>query len=687
MAKKSEKLPINEQPVPRIKLKKQSDHMEYKDKKMISIKRKMITICILFAIIPLLVVNVISSAVSKKALRKTSEQFASELVGQISVNVGNFIGEVEKSVTQFAVVDLVQKNLITQYAAGNTLEKVTATRAIEKSTRNLKTMDKNIKNTTLVMGDGKFLGAADQIKPEDFEKIKNLKSQNGSFWIKGIGEAKEELFFVKEITSSAETDRCTVIVSINSEALVKNIKEIHLMDGAEIYIADADGKMVYNKKADTLNVDEKIWNKIDKQKTLGTTSTPQTLITYDVLANGWHIIAEIPVKSLTSQLNAVAVGVWLLILSVGLLAIFIGSLVAKGFSNPIINLMTLMKRAEEGDLTVRIAEKGNDEIARLCTSFNHMIVNIQSLLKDTKSVIETTLGDSKILRSSTEHSVGTFEQLSLSIGDIAEGTTHQAEDAQESSTVMTALAGSMQEVMQKTNTLFEANQGAKEMIQEAASSMESLGTAMESSVSASGQIEESIFELSYLTKSIEDIMKLVDGISEQTNMLALNASIEAARAGEVGKGFAVVAQEVKNLAEQSKDSTVSVRKTLDTIEAKTRDTVGLVKKSKDTFASQEKALQKVHETFFGVINTLKSMDSGLEQVNEQVQDMRQLKDTMVHKIDNIATVTQESAASTEEVSALSEEQKSVIENLYGLSDRLTAAMERLNTSVQTFKVN
>lgn len=657
-----------------------------KPKKMVSIKRKLITICILFAIIPLMVVNVISFAISKGALRKTSEKLTAELVQQVSVNVNNYVNGVEKSVTQFAVVDLIQKNLISDYTSGDTMEKVTATRNIERSTRDLKTMDKNIKSTALALTDDKLLGTAEQIKPEDLIKFKELKSKNGSVWIKGLGTAKEDVFFVKSFQTSSQSDQCTVIAAVNLDLLSKSMQDIELLEDSNLFITDDTGKMIYNKDSKVNNAPEKLWNKIGKSEGFGSTTIDKMLITYSVLPNGWRVVAEIPERSLTSQLDMATVSIWLLILIVGILAILIGTFISKSFSNPIINLMELMKRAEGGELTVQMTERGNDEIASLCISFNHMIANIRGVLRDTQAVISATLDDSKILHSSTEQSVETFDQLSLSIGDITQGTTQQAEDAQVSSVAMMSLAGSMQDVMQKTHAIFENNQGAKEMIQVATSSMELLRTTMTSSISAAGQIQDSILELSSLTKNIEDLMKLVDDISENTNLLALNASIEAARAGEVGKGFAVVAHEVRNLAEQSKASTINVRETLNRIEAKTKDTVDLVKTSKTTFTSQEEALKKVHQTFFNIIEILQSMDSDLGQVNDKVQNMRSLKDEMVHKIDNIATVTQESAASTEEVSALSVEQKGVIENLYELSNRLTEAMESLDASIKTFRV-
>lgn len=657
-----------------------------KKEKIVSLKLKLIMVCILFAIIPLLVVNIISSSTSKKALRNTSQQLTSELVKQVASNINAFIDGVDKNVTQFAVVDLIQGSLITSYSSDDILTKLNATREITQKLFYLETMDKNISDTAVILNGKSLLGDIATVPNEDLFTATSLEIGDTSLWVKGLGTTPNKVFYLKNVNTLSKNNSCLILIDVNLESVINTINTIELLENSHLYITDSTGNMIYNKDSSKQTVDEAVWQVVNTDTEFGTAMTNGTLITYSALPNGWKIIAQIPERSLTSQLDASSIMVWLLILVTGLLAVFVGLIVARGFSNPIIKLMNLMKLAEVGDLTVQMETKGNDEVTRLCISFNHMITNIRTLLKDTKGVIVDTLDNSKILRSSTEQSVETFDQLAISIGDIAQGTTHQAEDAQQGAATMTTLSNSIQNVMQKTNTIFKNNQGASEMIQAATTSMEVLNTTMDSSIKISHEIQTSILELSTLTKSIEDIMKLVDNISEQTNLLALNASIEAARAGEVGKGFAVVAHEVRNLAEQSKSSTVSVRKTLDTIEAKTKETTGLVKKSNDIFSDQADAVRKSYDAFSQIIDTLKNMGVELAHVNTEVQDMTALKDEMSGKIDNIATVTEESAASTEEVSALSEEQKFVIEKLYDLSNKLTSTMETLNHSIQTFKV-
>lgn len=677
------KLKSKEKP---LKIKKSSVSKKSANEKLVSIKFKIIAICIFFAIIPLLIVNIISSSISKDALRKTSQHLTSEMVKQTALNVNSFIGEVEKNVTKFVVVDLMQKDLLSDYTSNRIMDRLNATRTIEQQMLFLQTMDKNIGSMTIIFNDSTLLGDTAKLAKEDLLPYKDIDTKNKPVWQNGFERNPNQIYLMRSASNLSGQQVCTVVTAVKLDAIVDNLKNINLLENSNLYVTDKDGNIIYNTGEPKQTLDEYIWNAIDKDSEFGTTDSHNNLITYAMLTNGWKVIAEMPEKSLTSQLDAATFITWLLILVTGVLAVIVGLLVARGFASPIIKLMTLMKQAEGGDLTVHMEEKGNDEVARLCISFNHMISNICSLLKETKGVISGTLDNSKILSSSTQHSVETFEQLAVSIGDIAQGTTHQAQDAQQGSYAMANLSSSIQDIMFKTKTLYENNQGAKTMIESATDNIELLNTTMASSIKVSTEIKDSITELSTLTRSIEDIMKLVDGISEQTNLLALNASIEAARAGEVGKGFAVVAQEVRNLAEQSKSSTVNVRKTLNIIQTRTKDAVLLVKKSNEIFSEQEHSVKKTYDIFFEMINTLKNMGEELGQVNKKVQDMQGLKEETSDKITNIATVTQESAASTEEVSALSEEQKAVIEKLYDLSNELTTTMETLNHSIQAFKV-
>ncbi len=658
-----------------------------------SIKTKLIIITVMFATIPLLLVNIISSSVSASTLKETSTQLTSDIVNQTSSSINYFLEDIEKNVTKYIINDLNSQtnNLLISYSkvVGNPGEKVKVVQSIKRSLVYLGSIEKSIEGAILISKDGTVMGNGSSVKEGELAQLGSMEFNGEYLWSKGLGSDEKNVYFIRKVSNTAIGEEFGIMVApIKLDNIIADMKKIKLLEGANVYLTDETGKIIYNKNSEQLHAEAYVWDFVGgNEEPTGSAIKKDTLITYATANNGWKIIAELPQKSLTRNLSTASTLIWMLIAVLAVIAVLVSVVFSKSFSTPIINMMKLMKLAEEGDLTVRIDTKRTDEIGLLCLSFNKMISNIQKLLEDTQHVIEGTIEGSKTLNNSTNQSVEAFEQLASSIEEIATGSSNQAIDAQKTAKAMNQLSDSIQEVMDRTKSIYTDNQGAKVIIEEASHIMNTLNTTMSSSIQVSGKIKDSIIELSTLTRSIGEIMKLVDGISEQTNLLALNASIEAARAGEVGKGFAVVAHEVRNLAEQSKKSTHNVRSTLNTIEKKTSDAVDLVKESNRIFADQEQAVNKAYTAFLNIIEKLKSMDINIGNVNTEVNDMEQLKEKMLENISRIKMITEETAAATEEVNALSEEQKAVMMQLLGISYKLNESMDVLNSSMANFKID
>lgn len=660
--------------------------MKMKSTKTHSIKAKLIWVCLSFALIPVLIVSLLYTIISKQALQTTSNKLSTELIKQTSISLDTFTSNTETTVSNFMITNLIKNNLLNLYYADNTLVKVKAISDIERQFLYLQTLDPTLKEISFISDDDTAIGDISFLNKDELLALDDKEVTGNFVWENTINSPVNSVLLSKKYKDLTSGRQYTLAVHVNLDHIIKNIDDMVLLDHSNFYLVDEKGQIIYTPNETMTEMSSYIWPSISPDVASGSIMTNKHLIAYSSLTNGWKVIVETPESSLTTQLNSALIIIILLILATALLAILVGLFFARSFSTPIVNLMHLMKRVEQGDLTVEIPEKGNDEIAQLCKSFNQMITNIRDLLKQTTEVISSTLVSTKMLHSSTDQSVEAFNQLTISIADIAQGTTVQALDAQKSGAHMADLSTSIQTVMTKTDTLLENNKGATEMIETATTTIDSLTTAMTSSLEVSDHIHTSMSELRVLNRSIEDIMQLVESISEQTNLLALNASIEAARVGEAGKGFAVVAHEVRNLADQSHTSTVDVKQTLSAIERKMTETSLLVNKSNEIFKHQEEVVKQTHALFFDIIDTLRHMNIDLGDVNTSINEMYALKDSMSTQIDSIVAVTQESAATTEEVSSLSEEQQDVMHKLAELSTSLTQSMETLNASIKTFKI-
>lgn len=655
--------------------------------KINSIKTKFIIALISFALVPFIILCVFYTFVAKNALRSTSTTLNSEIVQQVTNNINTQLSSVEQVITGIGATDILNSNHLKNLTSSNKSEQTAAIRGINALMSESKTSLKNIGDIAFIASKLKqSIGSISPLTSADLKEILPEKDSN-FYWVQPDKLPKGYAIVAKNFTDIRNNMDFSIYVKYNLSSITNYINSLSLLKDAHVYLTNENNDIIFSTEADCTTLADHILNRLNQVEDKSGSFSPENyLISYDTLSNGWKLIVQTPYASLTEELDSASVIVAIFLMTLILSAAILGYLYASSFSKPIIRLMKLMKTAEEGDLTVSAPVKGSDEIAQLCSSFNHMMHKIRKLINQTQDVITETLNSSEILTTSTTQSVSTIQELAVAVSEIAQGTTTQALDAQKSTQDMAILANSMENVNEKTTHLLANTDGAKSLIETATSTMHSLTTTMNSSLEMSNNICTSIVELNALNQNIEDVMKLVDSISEETNLLALNASIEAARVGEAGKGFAVVANEVRRLADESKSSTVNVRTTLSTINQKMNETVSLAEKSQQIIKNQEQVVGETHKVFFNIVEILSIMTAELQDVSENIHSMQTLKEIMVGQIDNIASVTQESAASTEEVSSLATEQHNVISKLSNLSEDLTKNMEALNQTIQAFKV-
>lgn len=678
---------------------KQSNTKKRKKKgtRLFPIKRKLIIFFMLFAIVPVSIVSLISIRKSADIMKQTSQRLASEMVKQTAVNADYFIAQVETSINNLGTNLTMTSGLINKFYSKEDLTRYEAERSISQQLEAVPTTDKNIKKITLILSEEEIFGSELDSNIEDILNNETLLSSNDFNWQVKSSNKADTMLVIKKfpyIFSDKELQDKMVLIVVETsiKSIFNNMRSIQLLDDASLNLTSKTYEILFSTNEEMVVLEEEVLEVINNSVLSDSLSDgtgiteEQVMVNYSTLSNGWNVIMNLPEATLTKDLKEVNQIVYMLIGVFGLLALLAGIMVAGSYTKPILKLKKLMKLAEEGDLTVQCEIKGNDETTQLCISFNHMLTNINKLLGNAKAVIAYTLDNSSILKESTKQSVETIQQLTYTMNEISTGNMHQAEDTQNSIEAMASLSNSIKKVLINVENILKSNQAVRQQVNITKEDMLLLNDSMGASITISKNISKSINELSILSKNIESIMDLVENISEESSLLALNASIEAARVGEVGKGFAVVANEVRKLADQSKDSANNVKGALNAIYHKTQETVGLVEESSTIFDKQNAILNQASDAFFRVFETLKSVDYEVDEINKQANNMDILKANMVEKVDNIAAVIEESAASTQEVCALSEDQKKTTESLYELSDILASTMVSLKESIESFKL-
>lgn len=224
-------------------------------------------------------------------------------------------------------------------------------------------------------------------------------------------------------------------------------------------------------------------------------------------------------------------------------------LLSGRITKPLVAAVKLAEAARKGDLSVKVEVKANDEVGRLGKALNEMAGGL-------KNYADRILEGVSILSSSAAEISTTLSQITSSTTQVSAAIAETMATAEQVRQAANLSGDQAKRVVENAQQVVEISDNGKQATEETMRRIQDISEQMET-------IGETVVRLSERSQAIESIINSVHDIADQSNLLAVNASIEAARAGEQGKGFAVVAQEIKSLADQSKDATDQIRDILE----------------------------------------------------------------------------------------------------------------------------
>lgn len=512
------------------------------------------------------------------------------------------------------------------------------------------------------------------------------KNEDGKKVISASAILNDNSGKIKVLSADVSLDKISIIV--NSLIDMKDAESILVNKNDKTVLAYEDSSLISTKLSSnsTNKFLSDVAVKLNNRK-YNSCELQGNMVTFNqVQGTDWILVSYVKSSSILSDVsklrNFMIIIAVISILILGILVERVVHVIIK----PIRKLTNTIVAMADGDFTVDVEVKGNDEISvmfkrvkEFIDIMRNMISNI-SLASDKLNgqanesiIISKELYDSSKLQSQSMESLNsTVDQLVASVNEVAENTTTLANvvtDTREDS-------ANVDKKMKDTISVSEKGRRDAERVNAAMDNIRDSITSLETAINKVGKS----------STEINDIVNIIGSIAEQTNLLSLNASIEAARAGEAGKGFAVVAAEIGKLANTSTESVNDISKLVSEINTLVSDTV----------KQSHESVEHITENSHLISETSGSFDNIFRVVNEANNLIQKMIEKIGHLDDvaaSVAAISEQQAASAEEILETSEvmvnQANSIMKNSGKVSsdaEKLTNTSDELNNQVQIFKL-
>ncbi|MEI7473792.1 MAG: methyl-accepting chemotaxis protein [bacterium] len=362
---------------------------------------------------------------------------------------------------------------------------------------------------------------------------------------------------------------------------------------------------------------------------------------------------------------------------------------AKNIANPIQNLTQVADKIAKDDLSgeIQIEDREEEEIDNLYNTFNNMQHNLKGIISKIASNAENVSSSSKELTTITAESSKEIENIVIAIQNVANGAKNQLDLSENTKTIAYKIAEESLQIKTTTTAVIDSSNIANDKALFGSKVLNELVIQMNvinEKINYSGEI---VNVLEKQAEQINKIIEMITSISEQTNLLSLNAAIEAARAGENGKGFAVVADEVRKLATLSKKSAGEVNTVISEIKKEIANVVNSIKDGSTAVKSGLEKTNDANTSFKDIINSFKDVSSQVSNVSELIININTGIQEMVGKINTISEISKIASDKTHDVVSSVEEQNASMEEIAGTASMLSQMSSDLINVVKSFKLN
>ncbi|AIQ34944.1 hypothetical protein R50345_10210 [Paenibacillus sp. FSL R5-0345] len=367
--------------------------------------------------------------------------------------------------------------------------------------------------------------------------------------------------------------------------------------------------------------------------------------------------------------------------------IIIAVMLIRSFLNPINKLQAALRKIAEGDLRQQINSPYNDELGSLSHHFDHMVLRVREMLQHTQSVASSLATYSHSFQQSSSITAHTNQEIVSTIQEISVGAEQQAGQSEQSAGLIQELEREVHEITEYTEVMLSTSQTANHNTRKGSESVIALREVSEHSRESVNKVYLALTKLSDQSKDISRITKSITNISNQTNILSLNAAIEAARAGAYGKGFAVIADEVRQLSDQTKESSVHISQIINELQAGMDEFQQYMLETKGNLEEQDQKVAETLSSFEAIDQSIIEISKQIGQIHDKVDMTQTMNRRLAESVHNVAAIAEETAAGVQEVNASSVQQDNAIHDIARQAVEINEISQKLFKEINVFKIN
>lgn len=511
---------------------------------------------------------------------------------------------------------------------------------------------------------------------------------------------KEDSYAFSMIRGFKSGDAC-IVIDINRIEVEAFLKNLELGENSIVGLVTQDGKemIVKNNKEEEAQIitdfsftEQSYYTDAMNSEEMSDSDyvlyqKADHLFMYHKIGNtGLTICGLVPKASFMQQANVIRFTTIIMVVLASLVAVTIGFIISNGIRVTLQRINHRLQKISQGDLTVDISVKRSDELAVLAGNIAETLTNMRALILKVSDVSNLVSDSAANVMNMTDTLSASSNNITQAVDEIGNGIEGQAQDAQNCLTRMDELSAKITAVYENLGEIEKLMDGMKELVGNGITTMEKLTKQSEATNNITRNVVLNIGALETKTQAISEIIQVINDISDQTNLLSLNASIEAARAGDAGRGFAIVASEIRNLANRSVNAANEIKDVIDEITKQTAETVGTAKEAESVVSQQNVAVAMTISAFRNMNNGIESLITNLAVIDTNMKNMEEAREGTLSAVENISAISEETLATSTSIENTVYEQSKSVATLEAAAGEMSDNAKELKEAINIFKI-